>query len=176
MKNIFLLLTAFLLSMNVSMAQTVPYVLNPNEGVDLQEGFGAELKATPNTTDGGYLFTITIKPSGFRTPIHNQSRDLAFYVLEGELSVYFDSKIHVLTPGHFAFIPKGTPLAFSSTGENGAKWVHLFTPGEGMIEFWQAQSEIGKRNLSSNETNEAIINIASEFGVEYVGPSPFRDN
>lgn len=173
MKNLFLLFSLVLLAVNLSLAQEKAYVLNSDEGVELDKGFGAELKATPNTTGGEYLFTITIKPSGFRTPIHKQSRDLSFYVLEGELSIYFNSKIHVLTPGHFAFIPEGTPLAFSSTGANGAKWVHLFTPGEGMIEFWQAQGNIGEKNLGGEETNKAIIKKASEYGVEYVGPSPF---
>lgn len=176
MKTIILFLVSFFFAIGASIAQPNAYVLKPHEGVDLHEGFGDEFKATPNTTGGKYLFTVTIKPSGFRTPIHKQSRDLSFYVLEGELSVYFNSKTHVLTPGHFAFIPKDTPLAFSSSGANGAKWIHLFSPGEGMIAFWQKQGEIGAKNLDAEEKNRSIIEEASNFGVEYVAPSPFGSN
>ncbi len=172
MKKLFLL---FVLQISViaSFAQTKGYILSPTEGVELEKGYGAELKGTPETT-GKFLFTVTEKPQGFKTPIHKQPHDIAFYVLDGEVSVFMDSSIHKMSTGFFAFVPANTPYAFSSTGEGTNKWVHLFLPGKGIVEFWQEMYTIGETTPDNEEKNKKIIAAAEKYGIEFIGPSPFK--
>lgn len=163
----FCLLTGF-----IACAQTKAYVLDVNEGIEMERGFEAELKASPNTT-GSYLFTITHKPFWFRTPLHKRPASMSFYILEGEFHLYVDSKIHVLKPGQFAFVPADTPVAYCSCDpKQYTKWVHVFTPGDQVVEFWEAMFTRGENREKGLEV-KPLPNLAAEFNVQYLDPPPF---
>ena len=47
------------------------------------------------------------------TPLHVQSEDYeAFYVSEGEITVFADGETSTLTPGSYIYVPAGTPHAW----------------------------------------------------------------
>ena len=90
-----------------------------------EEGFAAPttknlttIKAWSNDTNGAYgLFLVTSEP-GFKGPpphIHHRTED-AFYMLEGELTIYVGEQIIHATPGTFLLVPRGNRAYFCESG------------------------------------------------------------
>src|SRR5260370_37198418 len=71
------------------------------------------VKISGADTDGAYgLLEVTVR-AGEGSPWHvHPDEDEWFYVLEGEFTVYVGEKRLSLTPGSFAFGPKGGPHTF----------------------------------------------------------------
>src|SRR5512141_1703704 len=94
--------------------QTKPYMLDNEEGQFLQAlGASVTIKATSEQTGGAFnLFEVTC-PSGYATPLLiHYAEDVAVYVLEGTLTLYWGNEERKAVAGSFFYQPRGTPHGF----------------------------------------------------------------
>ncbi|HWF26418.1 MAG TPA: cupin domain-containing protein [Solirubrobacteraceae bacterium] len=101
------------------------------------------IKIGREDTNGAYGLIEVVVPAGVGSPWHvHPEEDEWFYVLEGELTVWVaDTKLS-LTPGSFAFGPKGVPHTFYiETGV--ARMLVGFAP----MQFEGFQREVGEPAL-----------------------------
>ncbi len=110
--------------------QLKPYMLNPEEGRFLQAmGADISVKATSEQTDGLFnLFEVTC-PRGFATPLHiHYAEDVAVYVLEGALGLFWGSVWKEAAAGSYFFHPRGTPHGFRMEGSTPARILYMTIP------------------------------------------------
>ena len=117
------------------------YALNENEGEAFWLlGMLQTIKISAQDTGGAYGLLEIVVPAGLGSPWHvHPEEDEWFYVLEGELTVWIGDMRLSLTPGSFAFGPKGVPHTFYA-GADGAKALVGFAP----MQFEGFQREVGE--------------------------------
>ncbi len=73
--------------------QVVPIVLANRVGKSLcYDGGLATFKVTGGQTAGGFLLFEALMPRGKATPLHLETEEETFYVLEGEVLLHIDGK------------------------------------------------------------------------------------
>ena len=104
------------------------------------------------TGDSIMMFEETV-PTGTRSTFH----------------LHHDSDEVAYGPGTCAFIPRGTPHAWKSTGAETGRVLFLYTPARagGLIE---EQQRTGRKFDSMNERE--LADILQRHGWELLGPSP----
>jgi quercetin dioxygenase-like cupin family protein len=151
------------------------YLLDEDEGEAFWLlGMLQTIKIGREDTNGAYGLIEVVVPAGVGSPWHlHPEEDEWFYVLEGELTVWVaDTKLS-LTPGSFAFGPKGVPHTFYvETGV--ARMLVGFAP----MQFEGFQREVGEPALERVLPQPAdgppdigrLIPIAKRNGFEILGP------
>ena len=151
------------------------YALGENEGEAIWLlGMLQTIKIGRQDTDGAYGLIEVVVPAGVGSPWHvHPEEDEWLYVLEGEVTFWVaDTKLS-LTPGSFAFGPKGVPHTFDvETGV--ARMLVGFAP----MQFEGFQREVGEPALervlpppAEGAPNIArLIPIAKRNGFEILGP------
>jgi quercetin dioxygenase-like cupin family protein len=106
------------------------------------------------------------------TNVHrHHSMDEAFYVVEGTLTIYVDDKFHVLEPGSYFFVPRGTPHAQGNPCKVPNKVLVTFTPG-GFERFLKDRGEVAKTHpFGTPEYRAALEKWRGVFGAG-VAPPP----
>lgn len=156
---------------------TRPYHLAEGEGPALWH-LGALLtfKATSDNTGGRLWVQEAFGAAGYATPVHRHTReDEAFYVLEGELTLYIGDDVVTATPGSFAWAPRDIAHAFCVESPT-AKFLAFSTDG-GMDKFFFATGEpAASLELPPPPQGppdvDALVAAMGEYGVEMVGPPP----
>ena len=157
------------------MTELEPYTLGPEEGEALWFfGTLAVFKATAEQTGERFSLIEQYGRKGMATPLHRHAQDdETFYVLEGELTVYFeDQKPRKVSAGGFAHVPAGAVHAFQVDSDT-AHWLDLTTPQH--ERFFRAAGEPAQSRTIPPETPpdmEKVQAAASEFGAEILGPPP----
>jgi quercetin dioxygenase-like cupin family protein len=142
------------------------------QGIVVQPGQGPVLNFTPGrsivlkllggaTGDSIMLFEETVPPETKSTfHLHRDSDEVA-YVLSGEVTFKIGDEITVGGPGTCAFMPRGVPHAWKSTGAETGRVLFLYTPATagGLIEEQQ-------------RTDRKMAEIGQRHGWELLGPSP----
>jgi quercetin dioxygenase-like cupin family protein len=121
------------------------------------------------TGDSIMMFEETI-PAGTKSTFHlHHDSDEAAYVLSGEVTFKIGDKITVGGPGACAFMRRGVPDAWKSTGAETGHVLFLYTPAKagGLIEEQQRTGR-GFRSMNEHELAE----ILQRHGWELLGPSP----
>jgi quercetin dioxygenase-like cupin family protein len=150
------------------------------QGIVVQPGQGPVLNFTPGrsivlkllggaTGDSIMLFEETVPPETKSTfHLHRDSDEVA-YVLSGEVTFKIGDEITVGGPGTCAFMPRGVPHAWKSTGAETGRVLFLYTPATagGLIE---EQQRTGRGFSSMNERE--LGEILERHGGELLGPSP----
>jgi quercetin dioxygenase-like cupin family protein len=150
------------------------------QGIVVQPGQGPVSSFTPGrsivlkllsgaTDDSIMLFEETI-PAGTKSTLHlHHDSDEVAYVLSGEVTFQFGNEVTVGGPGTCAFMPRGVPHAWKSTGAETGGVLFLYTPAKagGFIE---EQQRTGRKLSSMNELERA--EICGRHGWEFLGPSP----
>ncbi len=151
------------------------YALGANEGEAIWLlGMLQTIKIGREDTKGAYGLIEVVVPAGVGSPWHvHAEEDEWFYVLEGEVTVWVaDTKLR-LTPGSFAFGPKGVPHTFYV--ESGvARMLVGFAP----MQFEGFQREVGEPALErvlpppaeGPPNMEQLIPIAKRNGFDILGP------
>jgi quercetin dioxygenase-like cupin family protein len=151
------------------------YLLGKDEGEAFWLlGMLEVVKISGEHTDGEYgLLEVTVR-AGDGSPWHvHPDEDEWFFVLEGEFTVYVGDERLKLTPGSFAFGPKGVPHTF--IGEtDGAKALIGFQP----FHFEGFLREVGvpatelvlPPPLTAPPDMASLIPIAVRNGMEIIGP------
>src|SRR5512143_707454 len=110
--------------------QTKPYTFNAQEGQFLQSmGAVIYVKATSEQTGGAFnLFDVTCPP-GFATPLHiHYAEDVAVFVLDGALALFWGCEEKQAAVGSFFFQPRGTPHGFRTKGPLPARILYMTMP------------------------------------------------
>jgi quercetin dioxygenase-like cupin family protein len=150
------------------------------QGIVVPPGEGPVSRFTPGraitvklpvtaTGDSIMMFEETVPPGTKSTfHLHRDSDEVA-YVLSGEITFMIGDEVTVGGPGSCAFMPRGVPHAWKSTGAETGLVLFLYTPGKagGLIEEQQRT----RRNFSSMSDGDRT-DILQRHGWELLGPSP----
>lgn len=121
------------------------------------------------TGDSIMMFEETI-PAGTRSTLHlHRDSDEVAYVLSGEVTFLIGEEVTVGGPGAYAFMPRGVPHAWKSTGAETGKVLFLYTPAKagGLLE----EQHETRRSFASM-TEQEVTEICERHGWELLGPSP----
>ncbi|HEU4630562.1 MAG TPA: quercetin 2,3-dioxygenase [Gemmatimonadaceae bacterium] len=149
-------------------------VLGPGEGTPVWFlGNLMVLKATTQSTNGGYgLLESLIRP-GASPPLHVHHReDETFWVLEGEVTIRCGDEIFHAPAGSYVFLPRGVPHTFRVEGETPARMLTLLTPGGGEMFFVEGGRPAEQPTLPPPGRPDLahLERVAHAFGSEFVGP------
>jgi len=136
--------------------------------VPLGRSFSLKLRGG-ETGDSIMMFEETI-PAGTKSTFHlHHDSDEVAYVLSGEITFKIGDEVTVGGPGACAFMPRGVPHAWKSTGAETGRVLFLYTPAKagGLIE---EQQRTGRGFRSMNERE--LADILERHGWELRGPSP----
>src|SRR5216684_7907669 len=134
------------------------FVLRPGEGraIDLG-GFPMSVKATNEETDGAFSLLEAIEPPDFGPPLHtHHDAAEAFYVLEGEYTIFIDGREFVSPAGSFIFIPAGVPHGFR-VGKTSSRKLNLYTPAAMVGYFDELSDAIQKGIVEPSELSDIAI-------------------
>jgi quercetin dioxygenase-like cupin family protein len=132
--------------------------------------------AAGEQTGGSFAQVLTDDPHGTATPLHlHRNEEEAFYVLEGEVSVFVDEQWSELSAGDYALVTRNIPHAYVVRSER-ARMLVTFSPSG----FEEAFTDLGVSVESSSEppvetvmpSAEQIAAAFAPYGCEILGPPP----
>lgn len=144
---------------------TKPYALDRDEGQRLQSwGALVLVKASAAHTGGVFnLFEVTCPP-GYATPLHiHYAEDVAIYVLEGTLTLFWGNEQHEAVAGSYLFQPRGIPHGFRVADATPARILYMSFPAG----FDRLVIEQQPRTPDCG-----CITAAARYQIEIVGPLP----
>jgi len=110
-------------------------VLSPGEGRHFTIGPDqVTVKAESASTGGGFSLIEYAMPPGVPGPpphVHRKIREI-WYVLAGDLEFLTGENTVRASTGAFLHIPPGVVHTFSNVGTTVAKWIGIFSPGDGI--------------------------------------------
>ncbi len=145
--------------------QTRPYTLNNEEGPFIQSlGALVSVKATSEQTGGAFNLFEVCCPPNYVTPLHiHYAEDVAVYVLEGTLTLYWGGERKEAVAGSYLFQPRGTPHGFRVEGGTLARILYMTIPA-GFDRFVMEHRQIAQ--IPESEM------AAARFKIEVLGPLP----
>ena len=144
-------------------------IVPPKQG-PASPGRSFALKLRGGETDGSIMMFEETVPAGTKSTLHlHHDSDEVAYVLSGEVTFMIGDAVTVGGPGTCAFMPRGVPHAWTSTGAETGRVLFLYTPAGagGLIE---EQQRTGRKFASMNERE--LAEILERHGWELLGPSP----
>jgi quercetin dioxygenase-like cupin family protein len=147
-------------------------VIQPGEGPvsSFTPGRSIVLKLLGEATGDSIMMFEEIVPAGTKSTFHlHHDSDEVAYVLSGEVTFKIGDDITVGGLGACAFMPRGVPHAWKSTGAETGRVLFLYTPATagGLIEE-QQRTGLGFRSMNERE----LAKILERHGWELLGPSP----
>lgn len=146
-----------------------PFVLGPVEPDD--GGASTSFKVRADDTAGllsVFEFALTAWESGPVLHLHKAS-DESFYVLSGELELQIGDERSIVSPGDFAWVPRGTPHTFANAGEVTARGITIATPG-GIEHMFQELAEY-VASTNGQPDQQELDAIRQRHGGATLGPS-----
>ena len=145
--------------------KTKPYALRCDEGQRLQSmGALISVKATSEQTSGAFNLFDVACPPGFATPLHiHYTEDVAVYVLEGALTIFWGSEKKEAIAGSYFFQPRGTPHGFRVEGVELAQILYMTIPAG--FDCFVFEQEL----LAPGSESEVV---AARYKIEVLGPLP----
>ena len=144
-------------------------VVTPNQDA-VSPGRTVTLKLRGGETGDSIMMFDETVPTGTMSTLHlHHHSDEVAYVLNGEVTFKIGDEVTVRGPGACAFMPRGVPHAWKSTGAQTGRVLFLYTPGKagGLIE---EQQRTGRKFASMNEGE--LAEMLQRHGWELLGPSP----
>ena len=95
----------------------------------------AEIKATAADTGGRLTIVEVTSAPGFEAPLHVHHReDEAFWILDGDATLYVGDQTIAVRAGDYAFGPRDIPHRYT-VGDAGCRMLFICTPGgfEGLV-------------------------------------------
>lgn len=145
--------------------QTKPYVLNHEEGQFLEAlGASVSIKATSEQTGGAFnLFEVACPPD-YTTPLHiHYTEDVAVYVLQGALTLFWGNEKKKAVTGSYFFQPRGTPHGFRVECNSPTRILYMTMPA-GFDRF------VLEHKLPIPESESE--SDAARYKIEILGPLP----
>ena len=120
-------------------------------------------------TGGGLSQWIENVPAGTGPPmhVHHREREL-FRILSGQFRFWCAGEMVELSDGDTVVIPSGAHHTFRNVGASEGQLLITMTPGgaEGFFE------EVEAEGLHPSRDMPRIVEIATRYGLEFVGPPP----
>ncbi len=149
------------------------FVIQPGQGPvwDRSEGRSVALKLLSGETGESIMMFEETAPPGTATGyhLHYHSDEIA-YVLSGEITFKIGDQITVGGPGTCAFMPRGIPHAWKSTGAETGRILFSYTPAE--AGKWFEELRLSERSIDDMDDSERA-EIHRRHGWERIGPPPF---
>ena len=149
-------------------------VVQPGEGLvsssSTTPGRSYALKLLGGATGDSIMLFEEAVPSGTKSTFHlHHDSDEVAYVLEGEVTFLIGEEVTVGRAGAYAFMPRGVPHAWKSTGAETGRVLFLYTPAKagGLIE----EQHHTQRSFAQM-TEEERAQVLRRHGWELLGPSP----
>ena len=149
---------------------STPNIVVPPRQDPVAPGRSYSVKLRGGETGDSIMIFEEIVPAGTKSTFHlHHDSDEVAYVLSGEVTFMIGGEISVGGPGACAFMPRGVPHAWKSTGAETGRVLFLYTPAKagGLIE---EQQRTGRGFASMNEREAA--ELRQRYGWELLGPSP----
>ena len=149
---------------------STPNIVVPPRQDPVAPGRSYSVKLRGGETGDSIMMFEEIVPAGTKSTFHlHYDSDEVAYVLSGEVTFMIGGEISVGGPGACAFMPRGVPHAWKSTGAETGRVLFLYTPAKagGLIE---EQQRTGRGFASMNEPEAA--ELRQRYGWELLGPSP----
>ena len=109
--------------------QNGPYVSHKDRTTLHSLGVLVSILANTDQTCGVFNAFEVVCPTGFSTPLHiHYAEDVAIYVLEGTLTVFWQEEKKQGRAGSYFFQPRGTPHGFRVEGKSPARIIYMTTP------------------------------------------------
>jgi quercetin dioxygenase-like cupin family protein len=141
-------------------------VVSPGEGRVVTRRFGERtvVKAAEAETRGAYAVRENAVPAGFGgVPLHlHRDAEEAFYVLEGELTVFAEGRWLAAPAGSFVLIPRATVHAIANRSPVSARWLTIISPA------WVS----GWIDEEATTDPDQLADLYARYGLEIVGPPP----
>ncbi len=129
--------------------------------------------ASASETNGVLGATEVAGPSGSVPPLHVHHReDEAFYVLEGDYSVFIGDAVIKAAPGSWIWGPRAVPHGYQIHSERG-RHLSLTMPG-GFEAFFEEAAAIATPSADPRNEIGRLTAVAARYGVELLGPAPAR--
>lgn len=110
-------------------------------------------------------------PSGAVPPLHVHHReDEAFYVLEGDYSVYVGDGVTEASPGTWVWGPRDVPHGYQVNSPRG-RHLSLVMPG-GFEAFFEEVAAFAPPGADPRAAMSRLATVAGRYGVELLGPPP----
>jgi len=148
----------------------MPNIVVPSGQAPGSPGRSFSLKLRGGETGGSIMMFEETIPAGTKSTFHlHHHSDEVAYVLSGEITFKIGDEVTVGGPGGCAFMPRGVPHAWKSTGAETGRVLFLYTPAKagGLIE---EQQRTGRGFASMNE--HELTELLRRHGWELLGPSP----
>jgi quercetin dioxygenase-like cupin family protein len=145
--------------------QTKPYSLAPDDGKKIHsQGTLVVIKATSEQTSGAFnMFDVTYQP-GYTTSLQiHYAEDVAVYILEGALTIFWGSDKNEAVAGSYFYQPRGIPHGFRVEGDTPARILYMTFPA-GMDQFVIEQGQLAPDCES--------VTAAARHKIEILGPLP----
>ena len=145
--------------------QTKPYMLSNEEGQFLQSlGAWVSIKATSEQTGGRFNVFEVCCPTCFSTPLHiHYTEDIAIYVFEGTLTVFWGSEKKQAVAGSFFYQPRGAPHRLCVKSPAPARILYITIPA-GFDRFVVADELLAPESERER--------TAARYKIEILGPLP----
>ncbi len=149
----------------ITSLQITPYALQRGEGTPVQlAGAQALVKATSEQSAGVFnLFVVSCLP-GYATALHiHYAEDVAIYVLEGTLTIFWGDDKRTAVTGSYFFQPRGIPHGFRVDSEMPAQLLYMTFPA-GFDRFVTEQESLAP--------DCEPVTAAARYQIEILGPLP----
>jgi quercetin dioxygenase-like cupin family protein len=123
--------------------------------------------ATASDTNGVLGAIEVAGPRGAVPPFHVHDReDEAFYVLEGDYSVFVGDDVIKATPGAWVWGPRAVPHGYQIHSERG-RHLSLIMPGG-----FEEVAAIATPSADPRNEMDRLAAVSARYGVELLGPPP----
>jgi mannose-6-phosphate isomerase-like protein (cupin superfamily) len=149
-------------------------VVPPGEGTVVPRRYGEHtvIKVAEAQTRGAYAVRENSVPAhSGGVPLHlHRAAEEAFYVLEGELTVFAESRALAAPAGSFVLIPRGAVHSIANRGAVAARWLTMISPA--WVSAWIEEEDRLLRSSAGVPEPDKQAAIYAKYGLEIVGPPP----
>jgi mannose-6-phosphate isomerase-like protein (cupin superfamily) len=124
-------------------------------------------------TNGRFSLVEMLAPHGEQPPLHvHRDDDEGFYVIEGEVTLWYGDRRLELTAGDFALAPHGVPHTYRVESEDGARMLVTSSTAE----FDRFVADVGEPATEHRLPDptapdiDRLVGIAAEHAIEILGP------
>ena len=134
-------------------------------------GEGVHLTMPKALARAGVSIIEDVSPPGGGPPLHLHHReDELFRVLEGRYLIRCGDETYDVTAGDTILLPRGVPHTFFNPESTPGRLLTILEPG-GFEAFFE---DVHSAGLEAPRDFPAIAEIAARYGLEFLGPNPFR--
>jgi quercetin dioxygenase-like cupin family protein len=102
-------------------------------------------------------------PAGHMPPLHvHHNEDEAFYLLQGEATLYMPGEQLTLRPGDYFTAPRGVPHSYR-VGDAPARWLIISSPAG----FERFVAEVAEGAIADPAE---LVEAAARYDIEIIGP------